>query len=216
MMQYGQRRPEQQGTMLEVMDGQLVEKIPFALPRGGVITGQVTDEFGEPLAGAQVSALRFRYMSGARRLMATGGGTTDDRGAFRIYGLIPGEYFVSGALRTQPMIGMGTSSVASSNVEGYAPTYYPGTANAVEAQLIVMKVGQETTNVSFSLAATRLVRVAGRAISSSGEPHVQAFVSVSRRIDTRCPSAFNGANTRADGTFQLVGPRAQDLKIRRQ
>ena len=61
-MQYGQRRPEQQGTMLEILDGQLVEKIAFSLPRGGVIVGRVLDEFGEPMAGAQVSALRSRFV----------------------------------------------------------------------------------------------------------------------------------------------------------
>lgn len=44
LMAYGQRRPEQQGTMLEILDRQVADKIAFALPRGGVITGSILDE----------------------------------------------------------------------------------------------------------------------------------------------------------------------------
>ncbi len=69
---YGQRSPEQMGRPLEVLDGQLVEKIGFSLIRGGVITGRITDEFGEPVAGAQVSAMRYRFVGGSRRSHAGG------------------------------------------------------------------------------------------------------------------------------------------------
>ena len=70
-MQFGQRRADQMGggTVLAVLDGQLVEKIGFSLPRGGVVTGRIIDEFGEPIAGVQVSAVRSRYMNGQRRMM---------------------------------------------------------------------------------------------------------------------------------------------------
>ena len=80
-MSYGQRRPDQPGTVLEILEGQLVDKVALKLPRGGVITGTVLDEFGEPVAGAQVNALRMRYASGSRRLVTTGSGSTDDRDA---------------------------------------------------------------------------------------------------------------------------------------
>ena len=176
-MQFGQRRPEQAGTVLEIVDGQTVEKIAFSLARGGVITGHVTDEFGDPIAGAQVSALRFRYTEGSRRLMPSGNAQTDDQGAFRIYGLAPGDYQVSAGLRTQGMMGM-TPTVGSTAVEGYTPTYFPGTPNASEAQRITVRAARETTGVSFSLTATRLVQLSGRAVSSTGEPYVQAFVSL--------------------------------------
>lgn len=205
-MQYGQRRPEQQGTMLDILDGQLVEKIAFSLPRGGVIVGRVLDEFGEPMAGAQVSAMRSRFVSGGRRLVPSGSAQTDDLGAFRIYGLAPGDYFVSGSLRSQSMMMM-AGSVATGNVEGYAPTYYPGTPNAGEAQRVAVKVGAETAGVSFSLAATRLVRVSGRVVSASGEPALRVFLMANLvdRSTVMGMAGFSNAMTRADGTFQLNG-----------
>lgn len=203
--QYGQRRADQQGTTLEILDGQLVDKIGFSLPRGGVITGRVLDEFGEPIAGAQMTALRSRYFQGSRRLMPSGNATTDDIGGFRLFGLAPGDYYVSGALRDYTMNMPGTAT--ATGMEGYAPTYYPGTPNAAEAQRVTVKVGAETTNVTFSLAATKLARITGRVVSSTGEPVVQAVVMVNQ-IDRQAfgmGMGFGGGATRSDGSFQLTG-----------
>jgi hypothetical protein len=204
-MQYGQRRPEQPGTMLEILDAQLVDKVVLALPRGGVIAGRVLDEFGEPMAGAQVNALRSRFVNGGRRLVPSGTAQTDDLGAFRIFGLAPGDYFVAGSLRSPSMMMPGATSTG--NVEGYAPTYFPGTPNAGEAQRVVVKVGAETTNIAFSLAATRLVRVSGRVVSASGEPQVQGFLMANLvdRTTFMGMTGFSNSVTRADGTFQING-----------
>ena len=79
-MSYGQRRPEQQGTVLEIIDGTVVDKIAFSLPRGGVITGTVL--VSPPLkkrrnldmwstgagGGAHADPRRFFWVSSASRL----------------------------------------------------------------------------------------------------------------------------------------------------
>jgi hypothetical protein len=217
-MSYGQRRPEQQGTVLEITDGTMVDKIAFSLPRGGVITGIVLDEFGDPIAGAQVNALRFRYMNGARRMMPSGGGQTDDRGMFRMYGLAPGDYFVSATVRAPQQMMMGPTSVASTPAEGYAPTYYPGTPNPAEATRISVRAAQETSNISMALVATRLSSVSGRAVASSNSPVVQGMIMM-MAADRSSPGMSMGmlnTMTRADGTFQLVGvaPGTYNLSLR--
>ncbi len=217
---YGQRRAEQPGTPLELLEGQIADKVTLSLPRGGVITGRVVDEFGDPIAGAQVNALRFRFVNNGRRLMPTGNGQSDDLGNFRIFGLAPGDYYVSAGLRSQNMMGMNMSGGSmSSNVEGYAPTYFPGTPNAAEAQRIVVRVGRDTTDISFALTPTRLVTVSGRAVSSSGEPYVQAFISAmpaERYGAMTMGLGMNNAMTRPDGTFQLSGvaPGTYNLSLR--
>lgn len=204
LMQFGQRRVDQPGgTILDVLDGQIVEKIMFALPRGGVVTGRVLDEFGEPIAGVQVGALRSRFMNGTRRMLPSGSDSTDDQGTFRIYGLAPGEYIVQGTLRPQMMMmpGMNTS-----DSDGYAPSYYPGTANMSEAQRVGVKGGQEVTGVNFALAAMRLARVKGRVTSAAGEPAVGMMIMVTNSDPAMMPmSMMSGAQTRGDGTFQLAG-----------
>ena len=60
MVNYGQRRPMQPGRTLDLADGQTLE-LDFNLPRGGVISGRLTDEFGEPAIGMRVSAARWLY-----------------------------------------------------------------------------------------------------------------------------------------------------------
>jgi hypothetical protein len=205
MMQFGQRRADQPGggTILDVLDSQIVEKINFALPRGGVITGRVLDEFGEPIAGAQVAAMRSRFVGGSRRMMSTGGDSTDDTGAFRIYGLAPGEYYVSGNLRTMTMMMPGMTSADS---DGYAPSYFPGTPNLAEAQRVAVKGGQEVSGVNFALAAARLARVRGRVTNAAGEPGASMMVMV-RSGDpyNAMTMTMNSAQTRGDGTFQVAG-----------
>src|SRR5688572_580488 len=49
-VQYGQRRPFESGRPVDLQDGQVLDKVDVSLPRGGVVTGRVVDEAGEPVA----------------------------------------------------------------------------------------------------------------------------------------------------------------------
>src|SRR3954471_22725360 len=67
-LSYGQRRPLQAGTPLQLNDGQQLKGVDFKLPRGGVIAGRILDEEGEPVAGANVRVMRYQYQQGNRTL----------------------------------------------------------------------------------------------------------------------------------------------------
>src|SRR5215471_9878565 len=100
-MQYGQNRPFEPGKPIDLVDTQVMEKLDVALPRGGVIAGRVGDEAGEAVAEADVTAMRMQFQNGKRRLVPTGrNAQTNDLGQFRIYGLPPGEYYVSASYRS--------------------------------------------------------------------------------------------------------------------
>ena len=103
---YGQRRPLQAGTPLQLADGEQLKGIEFRLPRGGVISGRIMDEDGEPVPGATVRVMRYQYLQGDRRLTPAGTGQTDDRGQYRVWGLMPGDYYVN-ALTRLPNVGGG-------------------------------------------------------------------------------------------------------------
>ena len=169
-LQYGQRRPSESGTPIELGDGQALDKLLIALPRGSVLGGRITDEFGEPVANASVIAMRYSYAAGGRRLTAAPGSnsrdTTDDQGHYRLFGLPPGEYFVSATLRS----GGPEAADPTGEVSGYGTTYFPGTANITEAARVTLAVSQENTTVSFGLIATKLVRLTGQVLTSTGTP----------------------------------------------
>ena len=96
-LRYGQRRPREQGKLIELADGQAIEHIDFALPKMSVIAGRITDEDGEPIGGVTVLAMRSMYFAGRRELIPTSDVSvrTDDVGEYRIGGLVPGTYVVT-------------------------------------------------------------------------------------------------------------------------
>jgi hypothetical protein len=217
--QFGQRRPGDMGTPIELADGQTAEKVNFVLTRGGVISGTVVDDGGEPMAGAQVAAMLFQFMQGSRRLVParSDGSTdrTDDKGNFRLFGLPPGDYFISATNRTNNFMAAGMTSTEQ---DGFAPTYYPGTPNVTEATRITVKGGQEINGANIPMIVARLARVRGRALNSRGEPAAgtMAMLSPADPFATMMMTGMNNAMIGADGTFEFanVAPGRYNLNVR--
>jgi uncharacterized protein (DUF2141 family) len=90
---YGQRRPGRPGTAIQLADGQKFQA-DLQIPKGSVITGTVLDENGEPAPQTQVRVMRVVVQNGQRTLQGSNGSTTDDRGIYRSFGLVPGDYVV--------------------------------------------------------------------------------------------------------------------------
>lgn len=94
---YGARQPgtTSAGTPIQLGEGQRIDTLTMAMPRGGAISGIVTDEYGDPAFNVPVRALLYGYRNGERVVTTSGNAVTDDRGAYRLAGLLPGEYLVS-------------------------------------------------------------------------------------------------------------------------
>jgi protocatechuate 3,4-dioxygenase beta subunit len=183
---YGQKDARRPGTILTLTEGQELKSIDFRLVPGGVITGRVVDEDGEPMSNVNVQLLRATYFEGERRLEPAGGNArSDDRGEFRIFGLAPRRYYVSamrrGGFEMGPMmltVGEdGQPLTRGSNAEGYATTYYPGTTDMTSAAPLEVRAGEEQ-RVNFTLVPTRVVKVSGRVIGADGQPVKQGFTNL--------------------------------------
>ena len=61
-LQYGQRRPYESGTPIALSAGETITAIDFALPRGGVISGRITDEGGEAMPQVRYLATAIEAM----------------------------------------------------------------------------------------------------------------------------------------------------------
>jgi protocatechuate 3,4-dioxygenase beta subunit len=223
-MQYGQSRPFEPGKPIELADAQVLERADVALPRGGVLAGRVIDEAGEAVADADVSAMRMQFQNGTRHLVQTGrNAMTNDLGQFRIYGLPPGDYFVSATLHNMgsiamDMFGPGAGGASGSNqTSGYASTYYPSTPNPAEAQRIMLGVGQEMSSADIQLQPVRLAKVTGMAMGSDGKPMSGAMVMLmpsSKDATLLLPGAT--ARTDANGNFALTGVAPGDYSLQVQ
>ena len=212
-IEYGQQRPFERGRTLELAAGQILDKVDLTLPRGSAITGRIFDEFGDPAAAVMVRALRHRYVDGRRQLtplsegievLANGGGDiTDDLGQFRIYGLAPGEYYVSASF-SPPGEAAGRTD--------YLPTYFPGTASPAEARRITVRLGEEADNINVNLVIASFSVVSGRVLNSQN-----ASVKASLQLSSADPSglAVGPATTDADGTFAFrhVPPGEYRLRV---
>ena len=209
-LQYGQRRVAEPGTPLELRADQVLDTVDFRLPRGGVVTGRVFDEFSEPVADAFVTVLTQRYQRGTRELVPAGQmGRSDDRGQFRVYGLPPGQYWVSASAQD-----FQSRMAQSSNTTGYAPTFYPGTPNAAEAQRLLLDVGQELTGIDFVLVPVRTAHVSGFATDAQGRPFANAVILVQQQLTGMFTTGM-GSMTDAMGAFVVsnLPPGTYTLRI---
>ena len=146
-----------------VSAGQQIDMRDLRLPRAGVVSGRVSDGFGDPVADIAVVAWRVEYLTPARRrIVSRASFQTNDLGEFRAHGLEPGKYFIS----------------AGRSVAGLkeAPTFYPGTPNASEAVSIEVQAGQEATGMQFQMHSIPYGGVSGVVLNSRGAPYQDGVV----------------------------------------
>jgi hypothetical protein len=70
------------------------KSVVFRIVPRGAVEGVVRDEFGDPMVAANVSSVRPLWRDGRRTMATVNGGSTDDRGRYRLGNLMPGNYLV--------------------------------------------------------------------------------------------------------------------------
>jgi len=194
-LEFGQRRPFETASTITLGEGQSATG-NVALIRGGAIFGRVLDQFGDPSVGTRVQVMRLRAEGGSRRLLPVGAGDqTDDTGAFRLYGLPPGEYYVT------------ASTGLVDAVKRDPPVYYPGTMNFAEAQPITLGAGAEAS-ADFQIAeVARAATISGVVLNSSGGPAPGAMVNLLSNTVSATPGvqgmAMLHADAAPDGSFSI-------------
>jgi protocatechuate 3,4-dioxygenase beta subunit len=159
---YGQGRSVT-GMPVSVTTGQQVGNIDLPLMASGVIVGRILDEDGAPFAGATVDALINRFQGGNDMLFSVASAQTDDRGEFRLFGLAPGNYYVSAG---DPAF---ASVSTPKGVQHYTPTYYPGTTQADQARPVGVGAG-DPPRVEFRLQLVPPARITGRLATFNSRP----------------------------------------------
>ena len=197
-------RSQQMGfpVHIPVSDGRIIEHIDFKLERGAVVTGMVIDEFGEPVAEAQVSLVQYRFTHGFRRRTITNPRRTNDLGEFRIFGIPPGRYYLQAIYRTMA-VGDPTDRAI------YAPTYYPAAATAAGGELLTVAADQTLAGKDITLTPARSARVSGTVTDSSGKPLSNASVTIAGET-----VGLLAVPVQSDGSFSMAGLAPGDYVVR--
>jgi hypothetical protein len=190
-------------------NGQHLKEIVFKLTPQGVISGRILDEDGEPMMNVAVQCMVYGYQRGRRQLMNQGGGSTNDLGEFRLFGLRPGKYVVSATYQsrdTAPERTVGTAQSVQAAEEGYATTYYPNSTSPESASVLEITPGAQISGINMTLARVRTVRIKGHV--SGGAADVKRNINV--MLLPRDNSGFGMPRAVArtidsQGNFQLRG-----------
>jgi Carboxypeptidase regulatory-like domain len=200
--EYGQRKPGGTGTPIALEDGKPLAGIAFHLQRAPTISGEVRNEDGFPIANILVQAMRRSYgLRGNRTITLFSNTLTDDKGAYRLYWLDPGDYYVNASYLPQ----LPTPVNANENIPRatYAPTYFPGTSNPVEAELVRLE-GGNGRDINFRLQRAPAVTVRGTVYSVIAGGTAPAKVTLRSPEESGSTSRYD-AETDAKGAFEMSG-----------
>ena len=190
------------GRIVAVDAGEAVEDIDFSLARGGVITGRVTDTEGRPVISQPVMLLKVvdgRPAQGYRtpdlQIM-----TTDDRGIYRIYGVLPGKYLVSAGDSTN----LNRAMRGGGRFSNYMRTYHPDVADPSDATAVEITAGGETTGVDIKVGIIKKTYIAtGRMVDAeTGRPVPNNWYGIGLGEAGR-PIAMGGYRTNEKGEFKV-------------
>ena len=174
------------GKPVLVGEDENVENLNFALVRGGVITGRITDADGRPVIQHQVNiyaASAFDQTKGPPRpIFPASGAQTDDRGIYRAYGLTPGTYKVA-AGRSED----GFSTAFGPTRFTYKQVFHPDATEPAKATVIEVSEGSEAANVDIVLGrALQTFSVTGRVVDGEkGLPVPNLRFGVQRVVGAR-------------------------------
>jgi protocatechuate 3,4-dioxygenase beta subunit len=196
---YGAKRPGRPGTTLILSAGQRLTELRLVLQPGAVITGVVRLPNGDPVTNTQVVAIPVAQANAGGRYVEQTIFRTDDRGEYRIYGLMPDTYLVA----VTPSLGRTeihqraaaeydelfriltqrppqplTPGAAPTLVPapppvplfGFAPNFYPGTPIAANASPITVRAGEVRDGVDIPVAMVRVGAISGVVRGIDGRP----------------------------------------------
>ncbi|HET9385227.1 MAG TPA: carboxypeptidase regulatory-like domain-containing protein [Gemmatimonadales bacterium] len=207
---FGQESAFESARRISVSPGARVDDVTLTLSRGLAVTGTIVDRNGEPVQGVSVQALRLSTSGDRRRAVLAGaqvGGNrqTDDRGRYRVLGLLPGTYVIA-AVADAASLGGGTTESQS------LPIYFPGSTSIADAVTVTLSTA-EVEGIDFALADVPASRVTGVALDATGAPFEGTItLAVSHRSGSIIPTA---RTTRAGpgGTFTFFNVAPGDYVV---
>ena len=222
------RDPFGPGRLVELSSDHAVTDLTLSLWKLGAISGTVVAE-GDPLVGIEVNALRRSLVASRWRYVNVATASTDDRGAYRLSGLLPGEYVIVARpdrdpetplllslLSATPAASVDVLAAATAKGRGvperdarvrtYPTTFFRNVPASSLAARISIDAGADRAGIDFQLKPLRGVRVTGT-VSGLDGPAEEMDVHLVRADSTleSDPLDVAVAALESDGRFELTG-----------
>jgi hypothetical protein len=195
------------------VEGGHTEQAEVRLERGAAISGTVLYDDGSPASGLEVKILRKdvsgKWVLPAREQDIFRDGT-DDRGYFRIAGLLGGEYLVETGLTLT-----GTKTISSGpdaaghsvefamlDIVSTLPYYGSGTPRKSQATGIKLAPGQELTGQDMMIPISKLHKLTGR-VAAGTDAHLVNAATVAVVTREGNEQIATAEISRADGLFHF-------------
>lgn len=168
----------------------LETNVTLRFHRYGVLSGSVTGPDGEPVAGAEVVAYRYRWVDGRRSRQRVEATSADDRGQYRLFGLPAGNYLLAAIAPRQDW--------PEGELEQTAMVYYPSSTQ--------LRWGQELSDLDLVLRPQPAYSITGAlADSQAGGACRTCTIRIERMEQGVEMGVWMRYGTRADGTYRIQG-----------
>jgi protocatechuate 3,4-dioxygenase beta subunit len=191
------------------------ENLVLRLTPMALITGHVTDEFGEPVRGASVALYLENHGGGMTRIVRFSDSQSDDLGFYDFSLLRPGKYYISVNAKpwyavhptTAPDAGDRSASQVSPALDAvYPATYYSGVTEADSATPIEVK-GGDRLEIDMHLNPVPALHLIFR-IPTEGKGSMNGFrmPELQKHVFDSVESVqTDGMNSVEPGVFELTG-----------
>jgi carboxypeptidase family protein len=215
---------------IEIAPAERILDLKIRLIKLGSLTGTVRDDAGDPVVGMFVVAAKRVANDGRVTMEPAGAAKTDDRGAFRLFQLPPGEYVICACMPDSlPLDGLLLTSLASDPVQlmslagravksgadaasldntlrTFAPTFYPSSPSIARATRLKLGVGEDRTGADIDVTAVRATRVSGTIVGANSPLDARSITLwPAESGDEAIFSVLRPMLVQPDGRFDFAG-----------
>ncbi len=230
--EYGQTKPNVRGLPISLGIGDAKTGVQLAMAPPASITGRIFDRDGDPIANAQVQALRSFYRNGRRALTIVQSVTTNDLGEYRLFWLAPGAYYITAktedlnarrAVQTfirrpedqfqmfhdetsPPFVSKRILENGESVEEVQVPTYFPSTTDLEMAKAVPIRPGDDVRGLDINIKDLPPARRARGTVIDGATGQPLAGAALRAFLKTSGPNVsipFATANDK--GAFDVAG-----------